>query len=98
MILENNTDIATDVRYATVADVAEIDAIENNLASTGSLNQCYQFQHRAFARAGMPGEIGHAATRQPKIDPADGFVPAGVTFADIIEMNHIKNQLVVSSE
>src|SRR5690606_30311776 len=90
MVLEHHADPAPVVRHLAGMETAEVLAVDQHLAGGGPLHQHDQLEQRAFAGARVAGQKRKLPGRQVEAEIGQGFVPSGITLADILEADHRK--------
>ena len=91
VVLENQSDVAAQLRDGGRFDGADVLAFDQHAAAAGALDGGDEFEQRAFARAGVAGEINHLALGHVEAQVLQRFVSAGVAFIDLVEFDHCEN-------
>src|SRR6266446_732162 len=89
--LENEADlVAPDAREIVVGKLAELLALDLDLAGSRTIQAPYQVQKRRFARAGWPDNRDHLALLDLKIHFLErhGFALSFEDFGDFLERDH----------
>ena len=82
VILEDEADLAAQVRNATPVDVGDVFTVEKDLSARGAFDQGNQFQQ------GMTRQEGHGTLFHVESDFAERFESARVALADVGKPDH----------
>ena len=88
VILEHHANPAPVSRDFAPRDPGGVLAVDNDLAPGRALDQCYQFQQRAFARTGMASQKTHLARAYMQAEVRQCLMTAGITLEDVFESDH----------
>ena len=89
VILENKSDIATDIRNPFSRQGIQVDLVQQRLTTGRLFDQRDDFQQGTFAGSGMTGQKCHFSSRQIQADITQRVVSARVAFGDIKKLNHL---------
>ena len=88
LILKHQPEIAPKKWDRAALERADILAVDNNAAGSGTFNRCNKPQQRGLARARMAGNQGHLAGFKGKADIPERFEAVGIALVDLTEANH----------
>ena len=88
VVLENQAQFAAKVRNLTMAELGNLNPIQNDVAPAGSLKCRNEAKERALSGTGMSGQKSQFTPFDAKADIREGFATLGIAFGDILKFDH----------
>ncbi len=85
VVLEDDAEVAAQIRQRALLEHADILAVDQHAAGVGALDRGDQLEQRALARARVAGDEHHLALGDPERDVLQRLIAAGIALVDLAE-------------